>query len=61
MGSYQSEMRYYLHIQLLDIVPPIWRRIVVPGAISLHTLHKMFQVTMGWEQLEENNGHGGEQ
>jgi len=49
VGSYQSEKRYYLHIQLLDIVPPIWRRIVVPGAISLHTLHKMFQVTMGWE------------
>ena len=49
MGSYQSESRYSLHIQLLDIVPPIWRSIVVPGAISLHTLHKMVQVTMGWE------------
>ena len=49
MGQYQSESRYYLHIQLLDIEPPIWRKIVVPGAMSLHTLHKMLQVVMGWE------------
>ncbi len=49
MGMYQSESRYYLHVQLLDIEPPIWRRIVVPGAISLHTFHKMLQVVMGWE------------
>lgn len=49
MGRYQSESRYYLHIQLVDIEPPIWRNIVVPGAISLHTLHKMLQVVMGWE------------
>src|SRR5216684_736519 len=49
MGSYQSDSRYSLHVQLIGIEPPIWRRIVVPGAISLHTLHKMFQVTMGWE------------
>jgi hypothetical protein len=49
MGSYQSESRYYFHVQLLDIEPPIWRSIIVPGAISLHTLHKMLQVTMGWE------------
>ncbi|EFH86137.1 plasmid pRiA4b ORF-3 family protein [Ktedonobacter racemifer] len=49
MGSYQSESRYYLHVQLVGIEPPIWRKVVVPGAISLHTLHKMLQVVMGWE------------
>jgi hypothetical protein len=49
MGSYWSVSRYYLHVQLIGIEPPIWRRIVVPGAISLHTLHKMLQVVMGWE------------
>lgn len=49
MGSYWSVSRYYLHIQLRDIEPPIWRKIVVPGAISFHTLHKMLQVVMGWE------------
>ena len=49
MGRYQSESRYSLHVQLTGIEPPIWRNIVVPGAISLHTLHKMLQVVMGWE------------
>ena len=49
MGTYQSESRYFLHVQLTGIEPPIWRKMVVPGAISLHTLHKMLQVTMGWE------------
>jgi len=49
MGRYQSESQYSLHVQLTGIEPPIWRKIVVPGAISLHTLHKMLQVVMGWE------------
>ena len=49
MAAYQSASRYTLHIHLADIEPPIWRRVVVPGAISLHTLHKMLQVVMGWE------------
>lgn len=49
MGTYPSENRYILHVQLTGIEPPIWRKIVVPGAISFHTLHKMLQVTMGWE------------
>lgn len=49
MGTYQSESRYCLHVQLTGSEPPIWRHIVVPGAISLHTLHKMLQVVMGWE------------
>ena len=49
MGRYLSESRYWLHVQLTGIEPPIWRTMVVPGAISLHTLHKMLQVVMGWE------------
>ena len=49
VGRYQSESRYWLHVQLAGIEPPIWRTMVVPGAISLHTLHKMLQVVMGWE------------
>jgi hypothetical protein len=49
VARYQSESRYYLHVHLTGIEPPIWREMVVPGAISLHTLHKMLQVVMGWE------------
>ncbi|MGZ3612110.1 MAG: IS1096 element passenger TnpR family protein [Ktedonobacteraceae bacterium] len=40
---------YQLHIRLAYIEPPIWRRIVVPGQISLFRLHRMLQVVMGWE------------
>ncbi len=49
MGSYQSTTLYHLHIRLAGIEPPIWRRIVVPGHISLYRLHRMLQVVMGWE------------
>ncbi len=49
MSIYQSETQYSLHVQLVGIEPAIWRNMLVPGAISLHTLHKMLQVVMGWE------------
>jgi hypothetical protein len=39
---------YQLKIQLKDIDPPIWRRILVSGDISLGELHEVIQVTMGW-------------
>ena len=42
-------MRYYLlEIQLIDIEPPIWRRFVVPGSITLDRLHDVIQIVMGW-------------
>src|SRR2546423_15035229 len=40
---------YQLHFQLPYIKPPIWRRIVVSGQITLFGLHQMLQVVMGWE------------
>jgi Plasmid pRiA4b ORF-3-like protein len=40
---------YQLHVRLAYIEPPIWRRIVVSGQISLFRLHRMLQVVMGWE------------
>jgi len=39
---------YQLKITLLGIVPPIWRRIQVPGGIKLSRLHDVIQVAMGW-------------
>ncbi len=39
---------YQLHLHLLGIEPQVWRRIVVPGSVSLWKLHRIFQVTMGW-------------
>jgi hypothetical protein len=39
---------YTLDIRLAEIEPPIWRRIVVPGQLTLFQLHQVFQVVMGW-------------
>jgi hypothetical protein len=39
---------YELHVELEDIEPPIWRRILVPGSIKLPKLHDLLQLVMGW-------------
>jgi hypothetical protein len=39
---------YQLKITLMDIDPPIWRRVVVPGEIRLSGLHNVIQEAMGW-------------
>lgn len=37
-----------LRIALERVEPAVWRRLLVPGAVRLDTLHSIFQVTMGW-------------
>jgi hypothetical protein len=39
---------YHLEIALEGIVPPIWRRLQVPGSANLGWLHAVIQVAMGW-------------
>ncbi len=39
---------YELHVELEDIEPRIWRRILVPGSIKLPQLHDLLQLVMGW-------------
>ena len=34
---------------ILDIEPPIWRRIVIPDSFSLESLHLVLQGVFGWE------------
>ena len=41
-----------LKITLRHIKPPIWRRILVPGCMTLADLHLAIQAAMGWQ-----NGH----
>jgi len=43
-----SSVAYTLSIRLVEIEPVIWRRITVPGQLTLHQLHQVVQVTMGW-------------
>ncbi len=40
---------YQLKVTLYDSKPPIWRRLLVPGNITLGELHYVIQIAMGWE------------
>ena len=40
---------YRLYVFLLEIAPPIWRRIQLSSESSLNQLHRVLQVAMGWE------------
>ncbi|MYF88672.1 MAG: plasmid pRiA4b ORF-3 family protein, partial [Boseongicola sp. SB0676_bin_33] len=40
-----------LKVRLLGISPMIWRRVLVPDAMSLHELDGVLQVAMGWEAI----------
>lgn len=38
-----------LRVELMGVVPPVWRRVRVPARMSLSELHDVLQVVMGWE------------
>lgn len=38
-----------LRVTLLDVRPPVWRRLRVPSALPLSTLHLVLQVAFGWD------------
>ena len=40
-----------LKVRLLGISPMIWRRVLVPDAMSLHEFHGVLQVAMEWETI----------
>jgi len=44
----RTALLYQLKIQLEDIDPPVWRRILVSGDINLGQLHEVIQEVMGW-------------
>lgn len=37
------------NIELREVQPRVWRRLLVPGSVRLDNLHRMFQAAMGWE------------
>ena len=39
---------YQLNVTLKDINPPIWRQLLVSSSITLHELHEVLQLAMGW-------------
>ncbi len=48
MAKVDKSTVYTLHVQLKEIDPPIWKRLIVPGQLTLFQLHQTQQVTMGW-------------
>ncbi len=43
-----SDQIYEIKITLRGSKPPIWRRVQVPGKLSLYKLHQVIQLAMGW-------------
>jgi len=39
---------FQLRVSLVDVDPPIWRRLLVPQDVALPRLHAILQVAMGW-------------
>lgn len=44
----KSEQIFQLKITLQGSKPPIWRRVLVPGNVTLGDLHNVIQQAMGW-------------
>jgi hypothetical protein len=44
-----SRKIYCLKVTLADVRPPVWRRVVVPGAFTLDRVHRVIQLAMGWQ------------
>ena len=42
---------FHLKIHLLGISPMIWRRVLVSSSTTLHELHGILQVAMGWDGI----------
>ena len=36
-------------IELREVEPRVWRRLLIPGGVRLTKLHRIFQAAMGWE------------
>lgn len=40
---------YQIKVTLKGSNPPIWRRVEVPSHITLYKMHRILQITMGWQ------------
>src|SRR4051812_35901944 len=51
---------YFIKMALRRISPMIWRRLQIPGNVSLAKLHHIIQIVYGWdnEHLHQFHIHG---
>jgi hypothetical protein len=47
----EAEHVYTLKVVLDGTDPPVWRRLRVPGNLSLSDLHEVIQIAMGWHDI----------
>jgi hypothetical protein len=40
---------FQLRVSLVDVTPPVWRRVLVPGGYTLDRVHRVFQCALGWQ------------
>ncbi|MGZ9226534.1 MAG: plasmid pRiA4b ORF-3 family protein, partial [Anaerolineales bacterium] len=43
-----AKLVYQIKVTLIGLKPPIWRRFLVADTTSLHRLHDILQIVMGW-------------
>ncbi len=49
-----------LRVTLLDVSPPVWRRLRVPSTVTLSALHGILQVAFGWQDCHLHEWRAGE-
>ena len=47
-GPLPKSQIYRLKVTLRDVKPPVWRRVELPGNVTLAELHSILQTAMGW-------------
>jgi hypothetical protein len=43
-----SDLAIHLKVSLDNVKPVVWRRLIVPGQMTLDLLHDVIQIAMGW-------------
>ena len=47
-----TDVTLRIRIQLQRVRPVVWRRVEVPGSITLDRLHTVVHVAMGWSGID---------
>src|SRR5208337_2590844 len=53
-ATYHPTLSWQLKIELLDVVPTVWRRLIVPESITLPKLHQVFQIALDWTNSHQH-------